>query len=65
MSLGAAVKPQHYMTFLEALKDVSGMADWALGPATGVLPPGVDGPLPSRAQGTPGSPPAEPATAVV
>lgn len=65
MSLGAAVKPQHYMTFLEALKDVTGMTEWAFGPATGVLPPGVDGPLPQPSQGTPGSPPAGPATAVV
>jgi hypothetical protein len=44
MSVGAAVKPQHYATFLEALKDVSGMTDWAFGPPTAVLPPGADGP---------------------
>ncbi len=70
MSVGAAVKPQHYMTFLEALKHVTGMQEWALGPATGVLPPGVDGPSPQENQGTPGtqdtpgSRPAEPATAM-
>ena len=70
MSVGAAVKPQHYMTFLEALKHVTGMQEWTLGPAPGVVPPGVDGPQPRENQGAPGIPgtpgtqPQEPATAV-
>jgi hypothetical protein len=70
MSVGAAVKPQHYMTFLEALKHVTQMQEWALGPATGVVPPGVDSPSPTEGHGTPGgsggpdSQPQEPATAV-
>jgi hypothetical protein len=46
MSVGDAVKPQHYATFLAGLKLVTGMEDWAFGPAQGVVPPGVDGPLP-------------------
>ena len=32
MSVGQAVKPQHYATFLEALKHVTGMQEWAFGP---------------------------------
>ena len=48
MSMGNAVKPQHYATFLAGLKLVTGMEDWAFGPASGVVPPGVDGPLPQR-----------------
>jgi hypothetical protein len=52
MSWGNAVQPQHYATFLEALKDVTDVDEWALGGAQPVLPPGpVDGPLP----GTPDS----------
>ena len=68
MSVGAAVKPQHYATFLEALKHISGMQEWALGPPQAVLPPGVDGPDQQPHQAPPGGgggKPAEPATAVV
>jgi hypothetical protein len=66
MSVGAAVKPQHYATFLEALKHISAMQEWAIGPAQAVLPPGVDGPDQPRNQGPPGGggQPAEPTTAV-
>ena len=46
MSMGNAVKPQHYATFLAGLKLVTGMDDWAFGPAEGVVPPGVDEPVP-------------------
>ena len=46
MSVGNAVKPQHYATFLEALKKVTAMNDWELGTPTTVMAPGVDGPLP-------------------
>jgi hypothetical protein len=60
MSVGNAVKPQHYATFLEALKHVTGMAEWAFGPANGVLPPGVDGPLPQPGTGVPGGQPGQP-----
>lgn len=63
MAVGAAVKPQHYATFLEALKDVTGMSEWALGPAQGVLPPAADGPLP-KPPTAPGAPPPEPAPAM-
>jgi hypothetical protein len=63
MSVGNAVKPQHYATFLEALKHVSGMQEWAFGPPNGVLPPGVDGPLPQPGQ-QPGQQPSQPPTAV-
>ena len=63
MSVGNAVKPQHYATFLEALKHVTGMSDWAFGPPTGVSPPGVDGPINPRS--VPGGvPQGEPATAM-
>jgi hypothetical protein len=63
MSLGNVVRPQHYATFLEGLKHVTGMQEWVFGPPTGVLPPGVDGPLPQRPR-QPGEPLPEPATAV-
>jgi hypothetical protein len=47
MSWGNAVRPQHYVTFLEALQDVTDVDEWALGGARPVMPPGpVDGPLP-------------------
>jgi hypothetical protein len=64
MSVGNAVKPQHYATFLEALKHVTGMTEWAFGAPTGVVPPGVDGPInPASLRG--GAPqPGEPATAM-
>jgi hypothetical protein len=39
MSVGDAVRPQHYATFLEALKAVTAMPDWAFGAAVPVTPP--------------------------
>ncbi len=39
MSVGDAVRPQHYATFLEALKAVTAMADWAFGAPVPVTPP--------------------------
>lgn len=41
MSLGSVVRPQHYSTFFWALKEVSGMNDWALGPTQAVSEPGA------------------------
>ena len=65
MSVGNAVKPQHYATFLEALKHVTGMPEWAVGPPTGVVPPGVDGPMnPNAAPPGRANQPGEPATAL-
>jgi hypothetical protein len=63
MSVGNMVKPQHYATFLEALKHISTITEWELGTPTGVVPPGVDGPLPTRPR-QPGDPQGEPATAM-
>lgn len=40
MSIGEVVRPQHYATFFWALKDVTGMPDWALGEPQLVIPPG-------------------------
>ncbi len=60
MSVGNAVKPQHYATFLAALKLVTGMDDWAFGPAPGAIAPGVDGPVPRPG----GKDPLEPKTAI-
>jgi hypothetical protein len=39
MSVGDAVRPQHYATFLEALKAVSAMPDWVMGAPVPVTPP--------------------------
>jgi hypothetical protein len=39
------------------------MAEWAFGPAEGVLPPSVDGPLPAQPV-QPGTPQPQPADAV-
>ncbi len=39
MSVGDAVRPQHYATFLEALKAVTEMSDWVFGPPVPVTPP--------------------------
>jgi len=39
MSVGDAVRPQHYATFLEALKAVTAMSDWVFGAAVPVTPP--------------------------
>jgi hypothetical protein len=60
MSVGNAVKPQHYATFLAALKLVTGMEDWEFGPAPGAVPPGVDGPVRRPGQ----KDPMEPKTAI-
>jgi hypothetical protein len=40
MSIGGVVRPQHYSTFFWALKEVSDMEEWALGPPRLVSPPG-------------------------
>jgi hypothetical protein len=39
MSVGDAVRPQHYATFLEALKAVTGMTKWEFGPPRAVTGP--------------------------
>lgn len=65
MSVGQAVKPQHYATFLEALKHVTGMQEWVFGPAVPVKAPdaGADfatppGPGPATEPGgVPAAPP--------
>ena len=59
MSVGNAVKPQHYATFLAALKLVTGM-DSGRRPAPGAIAPGVDGPVPPPG----GKDPLEPKTAI-
>jgi hypothetical protein len=60
-----AARPQHYATFLEALEDVTGRPEWAVGPPTGVVPPGVDGPMnPNAAPPGRANQPGEPATAL-
>jgi hypothetical protein len=56
MSVGDAVRPQHYATFLEALKAVTAMSDWVFGPPVPVVPP--NGALDSTTD------PAQPVTAV-
>jgi len=30
MSLGSTVRPQHYATFMQALREVSGINDWQI-----------------------------------
>lgn len=40
MAIGEVVRPQHYATFFWALKNVTGMDDWALGEPRLVGPPG-------------------------
>ena len=39
MSVGAAVRPQHYATFLEAIKAVTAMQEWEFGPPVPVTAP--------------------------
>jgi len=39
MSVGDAVRPQHYATFLEALKAVTAMPEWVYGAPVPVTPP--------------------------
>jgi hypothetical protein len=63
MAVGNAVKPQHYATFLEALKHVTAMSEWAFGEPTGVSPPGVDGPVNPRSVPGGAAPP-EPTSAM-
>lgn len=55
MSEGKVVRPQHYVTFLDALKQVSAMADWDYGPTRKVDPPSGVGDFP--VPGTPGGGP--------
>jgi outer membrane protein OmpA-like peptidoglycan-associated protein len=47
MSEGAKVRPQHYTTFLDALKLVSGMNDWDFGAKQAVKPPSAAGDFPA------------------
>lgn len=56
MSEGKVVRPQHYVTFLDALKQVSAMPDWDYGPTQKVNPPSGAGDFP--VPGTPGGGPA-------
>lgn len=58
MSVGDAVKPQHYATFLEALKAVTAMSDWVFGPPVPVVAPaaGADIDTPTGPAGPPGAP---------
>jgi hypothetical protein len=49
MSEGSKVRPQHYSTFLDALKVVSGMAEWDIGPKRAVKPPSAAGDFPTPA----------------
>ena len=54
MSEGGVVRPHHYVTFLDALKQVSGMPDWDYGADAGrSSQPSAAGRL-SRCPGTPG-----------
>jgi hypothetical protein len=54
MSWGNEVRPADYATFLEALKDVSGIDEWAFGPPQAVVPP--PGAVPAGGGGTPSGP---------
>jgi len=55
MSEGKEVRPHHYVTFLDALKQVSGMQEWGYGPTQPVKPPSAAGDYP--VPGTPGGGP--------
>jgi hypothetical protein len=55
MSGGQEVREHHYVTFLDALKQVSGMTEWAIGPKRPVKPPTGAGDYP--VPGTPGGGP--------
>jgi hypothetical protein len=50
MSEGSVVRRQHYVTFLDALKVVSGIEEWDFGTAREVLPPSPleDAPAPRK-----------------
>jgi hypothetical protein len=47
MSEGSKVRPQHYVTFLDALKVVSGMNEWDFGPKRPVKEPSGAGDYPT------------------
>jgi hypothetical protein len=67
MSWGNEVRPADYATFLEALKDVSGIDEWAFGPPQAVVPPGGAAPAGGGAPSGPGdfpTPRANPPSAV-
>ena len=49
MSEGAKVRPQHYTTFLDALKFISGVNEWDIGPKQVVRPPSGAGDFPTPA----------------
>ncbi len=57
MSVGGAVQPQHYSTFHEALRAISGIEEWALGPKQarpgGPGGPPAPAPTPAPAPGGP------------
>jgi hypothetical protein len=53
MSEGAKVRPQHYTTFLDALKLVSGMNEWDFGAKQAVKPPSAAGDYDTPAPATP------------
>ena len=58
MGSGRNVRPHHYVTFLDALKQVSGIDDWEYGPARPVPVPAEKGDFPQGGPGgTPGKPP--------
>ena len=66
MSEGGVVRPHHYVTFLDALKQVSGMPDWDYGAAKPVKEPDGMGdfPTPGADPGAPGGAAKEPETAL-
>ena len=66
MSEGSVVRPHHYVTFLDALKQVSGMPDWDYGAAKPVKEPDGMGdfPTPGADPGAPGGAAKEPETAL-
>ena len=49
MSEGSKVRPQHYTTFLDALKFISGMNEWEIGAKQVVKPPSGAGDFPTPA----------------
>ena len=49
MSEGSKVRPQHYTTFLDALKFISGMNEWDIGAKQVVKPPSGAGDFPTPA----------------
>jgi hypothetical protein len=50
MSEGSKVRPHHYVTFLDALKVVSGIAEWGYGAKQVVKPPSGAGDFPEPAK---------------